>query len=1075
MKASFIMAGACGRLAASLLLAAGPWPATASGEMELTLTVTAKGRADIAGVLEDGCALRFTARLVFVPDLVTGRYDKPAVEQYTFSASGNGHIMDIESWTYSGRQPPPGTVSLNFDPAEGRAWIGWRYLDDFVQSDPEGDGQGSDRLARTAIKMAEDDLDRQDGAGEVRFAPNAASFTASGNSQGTHSDILGHAEMNASYTLVRQGEDLEAVILKPRGYESWLPIAGPDQSLPGTNPVAVVAELRLRGTQAPPPVRRARFRFELVEVSKEPGLCLNAPAKAAARADFDLGLAQPGGIAPGSPRQRYETENLSTDAQAVVLCYDHGAFARLRVTAITDTGEEIPAHVEGDPGLATLTLPQDENDNRIADAWEQEQGTWGEVQNPKWDESNLPDDHEVNGDGISLYEKYRGFMFAGRHERLQARCKHVFVYDPDGLVHANLDSVMSFQTASFLRVRFVEDETWTGPGPAGSDKRIVNFNTSGHGHAVDQHALHVRMVNSKSPTLADDFQKLWKAKYGQKLNRNISAFYGFTYHDVTGGHWAEAPRSAFAIELYPWGIERISREYVKYHTFALAQFKDYDTAPADEQVRLLAEWEKLTDEHIRSKYEDWEEQNYLYLMAGTSHELGHGVGIDDLQAPHNGGPWSCYLRYLDWDFGPNPMDRMELTARWHHATHRPQEFCHDPTATNPGKGCYEQIHVTDRRGAGVAWWRSRDPVETARPASAGGEPASPTLRTPGTPAPSPRSPALAAASPPSLGLASVLEWDAPQAGDPLRLTVRLGSPAVMRTWTRMLLEEQASATLPPFPAIAADWADGLRLELSRVEPDGRRTVVLGSGPWAAFRRTVPADPGIWERRLGARLREFLTDPAAVGLMPGEYVLGVAWDGRNFVNPALLPSSGVVTSEDLHFFVTQPTNDLDRACHLRRLAFQAWDRGQLDQARQYGRAALGLAPDDAGREAVDNAFVVAVASLGLNDPLGAAQALQTFGGRQNSGASPEVRLQAHRFFHALAPSLRIIGPAADPGVAGRLEVLGHPGQTYEVQGSADLAVWTRLDRRLTTTTPYEVVDARGGDGGSPRFYRVLWLP
>jgi hypothetical protein len=883
--------------------------------------------------------------------------------------------------------------------------------------------------------------------------------------------MFGQGEITATYSVSRGGEEVEAVIVKPRGYETWLPMAGPYLTLPGTNPVVVMAELRLKGTPAPPPVRRARFRFELVDVSREPGYCLNAPPQGEADDDFDLGLAKPGGIIPGSsPPQTYETENLGNSAMAVVFVYDHGAFGRMRVTAITDTGEEIPAHVEGEPDRKTLNLPKDDNNNRIADAWEQDEGTWGEVTDAGWDEADEPDDHEVNGDGIGLYEKYRGFMFAGEHERLKARRKHVFIHDPDGLVHVNLDSVMDFEAASKLRVRFVEDDTWTGSGAAGGDKRIVNFNTSGHGHAVDQHALHVRLVNSKSPTIADDFQAMWKAKYGEPLARDISSCYGFTYHDVTGGNWPDAPRSAFVIELYPWGIERISRDYVQYHTWGLKQFEDFDTATPDEQARMREELARLADEHIAANPGDWEEQNYLYLMAGVSHELGHGVGIDDLQAPHTGGPWSCFLRYLDADFPPDLQDRMELKARWRHAANRPQEFCHVATATVPGKGCYKQIHVTDRQAKGAALRGTTQGDPTSR----GGEPGSPRPLSPDAPDRPRRGPSPAAGPPSALGVTAELEWTAPLAGDPLRFTVRLSSPAVTQTWTRALLEDGASATPPEFPAIAANWPDGLRLELSRVEAGGARTVVQPSGAWESFRRAAPADPGLWERRLGARAREFLTDPAALKLVPGAYVLSLAWDGRGLVEDTVLPASGVVAGGEVPFTVAPPADDAGRACHLRRLAFEAWDRGALEPARQLGREALGLAPAEAGREAVDNAFVVAVASLRLNDPLGSAQVLQALGGRQGEGASPEARLQAHRFFNALAPSLRI-SRAAGPGFAERLEVLGHPGHTYEVQVSANLGTWTRLDRRLTTTVPYEVVDTDAGDAVSHRFYRVLWLP
>jgi hypothetical protein len=1042
-------------------------------ELELTLEVTANGAGNIAHAIEDQCEMQFTARLVFAPDPKTGRYGDPVQETYTMTASGSGHVLDIESWTYSAVQPTPGTVSLNYYPDEGRATIGWGYLDHFIRSEPEG-GQGSERLARTAIKLADDDITQQPDAGEVRFKPNAASFTATGSTRGQYQDILGHGEMSATFTLTRGGERVEAVILRPRGYESWEPMGGSDQSLPGTNHLVVTAVLRMPGTSAPPPVRKARFRFELMDGSKEPGLCLNAPSRAEAHQHYDLQFAAAGTVDPSANRVRHVTEDLSTEASVVVFCYDYGAFAQLRVTAITDTGEEIPAHVEGEPDTPTLRLPEDANDNRVADVWERAQGTWGKIQDPAWDGADEPNDHEVQGDGISLYERYRGFRFGQTHERLAARRKHVFVYDPDGLVHCNLDSVMSFAAASGLEVRFVEDETWTGPGAAGRAKRVVNFNTSGFGHAVDQHALHVRLVCSQTPALAGDFQAMWRAKYGKKLNRDISSYYGFTYHDVTGGKWAEAPRSAFAIELYPWGIDRISRLFVRYHTSGLSQFANYDAEPADEQARLLTELDQLTDDHIRENPDDWEEQNYLYLLAGTSHELGHGVGIDDLVPPHNGGPWSCYMRYLAGDFPPDPLDRMELDARWRHPTHRPQEFCRSPVATVPGKGCYHQIHVTDRPGA-------RRPAQTALAAAAASasdragfapdagaaraRPAASGVRLPA---------AFPAGDTAPLRVEAVLGWDAPLAGDPLWITVRLASPGAMEAWTQALAEGRPGPGPAAFPTIAREWPAGIRLELSRVAADGSRTTVLGAGPWDTFRRAVAPDASAWEERLGTRTREFLTDPAALPLPAGEYGLVVAWDGRGLAETTVLPAGGIVTGKELRFTVGEATDAPAQASHLRRLAYQAWDTGRDEQARQWGSEALGLNPTDGSREALDTVLVVAAAKLRLNDSFGAAQTLEVLGRQAAADELHEVQAQAGHLLNALAPSVHLVrGGGLDR--APRLEVLGHPGQEYEVRVSSDLRSWLPLDRRVALAHRYEVEDAAALASPTGRYYQVLWLP
>ncbi|MBL9138358.1 MAG: hypothetical protein JNK85_20985 [Verrucomicrobiales bacterium] len=1031
--------------------------ADASGEIVVTVKITAKGKGAIGTGISDECEFEFNGRAVFRPDPATGRYGDAADEQYTVTASGSGHILDIENWSYHERQPGPGTISLSFKPSDGRAVVGWPYMVDFIVSEPEA-GQGAERLARTAIKIAEDDLIMKDNSGVVTFKPNAQSFFTSGNASGSHADILSSAELNASYTVTRNGEQVEAVILPPKDYGQWMPTAGPDQTTPGTNPVVVAAELRLKGAQGTPPVTRAKFRFELQDTSKEPGLCLNAPAKDQATSDFDLQFSKSKGIEPTHQKQRYETADFTTSSSAIVLCYDYGAAAKVKVTAITEAGEEIPAHLDGKPDVKWLTLPQDDNGNRLADAWEKAEEVWGKASAPNWDEADEPNDHETNGDGISLYEKYRGFKFGGEHERLMARKKFIFIHDPDSLVHLNLGSVMSFEMTAKLRVRFVEGDEWTGPGTAGAKKRIVNFNTSGFGHAVDQHALHVRLVNSPTPTLAKDFQDMWKAKYGSELNRDISTYYGFTYHDLTGGEWPESPRSAFAVELYSAGIEDISRSYVLYHTYGLSLFKDYAKASNAEKERLRNEAARLANEYIESHQADWEEQNYLYLMAGTSHELGHGIGIDDLAPPNDGGPWSCFMRYISADFPRDPNDRMEIQARWHHPVLSPQEFCHDPTATTTGKGCYEQIHVTDQRKGGPVLHFYPSLPSPGSPVTA--QPPSRWLMTPSVDS--------------SLQVDATPEWDSPLEGDPLRFSIRLTVPSVVRTWSQILHQQLPRTDPPAFPAIADSWPDGFLLELSRIETNGTKTVVVPSGPWTEYRRQPPAHPSVWERRTGVRTREFLTDPTKVPLKAGAYTLAVAWDGRNRVDPALLPASGVVTSGELRFTVASPMDDAQRAAQLRRLAYQAWDQGRFGDAQRFGQNALGLAPEDSDREATDNVFVVAASGLRLGAARASAQLLAQFGSDVAIRSNPELRRMARDWNTGIAPSLRLDSQPA-PGVPAKLRIIAHAGYTYTVQVSTDLKTWISLDRRLASEPSYDVTDANSGDPSGIRFYRVVWEP
>jgi hypothetical protein len=85
-------------------------------------------------------------------------------------------------------------------------------------------------------------------------------------------------------------------------------------------------------------------------------------------------------------------------------------------------------------GYDDIPLPRDEDNNRIADAWQEEKGVTGLPE--EWDEAEVRG-QSVKGDGLSLYQKYRGFVTAtagGRsHVRLEPHEKSHFVIDAQGI------------------------------------------------------------------------------------------------------------------------------------------------------------------------------------------------------------------------------------------------------------------------------------------------------------------------------------------------------------------------------------------------------------------------------------------------------------------------------------------------------------------------------------------------------------------------------------------------------------------------------------------------------------------
>jgi hypothetical protein len=503
----------------------------------------------------------------------------------------------------------------------------------------------------------------------------------------SHRVLQSSAVLAYTLTYEREPTNLEAVITIPFDeYEQWQPEAGRDEDTVG-NQLRIEAELRYKDRPDETPVEKATFRFHLLDTTREPGVCLNAPAKDKAKDTLDLKIDQDVNldlqVEDPESGQAASTLEPARAAGVTISSYDWGAYGRLRVTATTEDGRVLVAHLDGQPEIQELTIPLDDNGNHTADAWEQNEGVLGKNLPADWDGSPIPRGLKSDGDGIALYEKYRGFEFgvAGqtRHERLVALARHIFVYDPDGIVLSTMVDPRSVESslsrASQCRVRFVDDEHWTGAGESGSGKRLVNFN-SGYGHAVDQHALDVRLDDGATPTHPPAWAATYEAATGAPYTGAVGGARGMTYPDYSTGRSMESPQDAFRIVVFSNNIWQAMRDYATFHTQALPEFA---SAASDVVAREVA---RYTAEHMDQASEAYQKQ----LARVISHEAGHALGVnhhDPLQA----GDKTCVMRYTGGTDCPrNADDRFELACYnpW------PHTFC------TSGANCWGQVQVSDR-------------------------------------------------------------------------------------------------------------------------------------------------------------------------------------------------------------------------------------------------------------------------------------------------------------------------------------------------------------------------------------------
>lgn len=501
-----------------------------------------------------------------------------------------------------------------------------------------------------------------------------AGGAAPASSPDTQRSDEGGGTLTVTYTLSynMDPDDLEAVFVLPNDFDAWQPTGLRNENVPAGG-LKIGVRLRRKDKPDEQPGEKASFTFELLDTSREPGICLNFPAPDSVTqpAPFDLQILETDnpGLEVKEKGQSASTEGEpSPDAEVMVRSFDYGAFAILKATARVGDRTYI-AHLAGDETKQFLRLPKDDNENRVADAWEKSVGCLDKNLPADWDGADDPSGQGTTGDGISLYEKYRGFDFAGIHERLKPyNKKYVFCADVTGGVQQALVSPSmspyAFTKVSRTALRFIDDNRWTGEGSSANGKRIVNFNHGwSGGHAVDQHGLRVNLAAAENPVAPPGYNAWRAAKGWDAVDAPSETTAGLTFPDASATDeipWS--PGDTYEIQVYPATIRRAIIAWVGYHLSGTE-----------------AEARKYISEHPG----DYDERYGRKLSSIISHELSHGIGAPD-HTPRTAGDKKCVMRY----FGPSdcprdPADAFELKARtW------PDSLC---------GGCWSKVDVSDRR------------------------------------------------------------------------------------------------------------------------------------------------------------------------------------------------------------------------------------------------------------------------------------------------------------------------------------------------------------------------------------------
>ncbi len=242
-------------------------------------------------------------------------------------------------------------------------------------------------------------------------------------------------DLALQWTIRDKLPDVELVLGpdKNREYLDWRPSVEPGKDT--GRPLRLRAQLKSPAGEDLSRIRVEKFTWRLSDTSREPGNAMNFPVNGAGTA-FDLQLT---GYATGSGTVSF----LDNERQALelrkpdglfsvigVIPHDWGGWSVLRVEAELQDGRVIkgeldPALSAGGP-LDEIRIPRSHPDSKISASWVEEKGALSQSDDEDSDEA--PEGKPgVDGDGLSLYEEYRGFFVGGKHTSTDPHKKDLFV------------------------------------------------------------------------------------------------------------------------------------------------------------------------------------------------------------------------------------------------------------------------------------------------------------------------------------------------------------------------------------------------------------------------------------------------------------------------------------------------------------------------------------------------------------------------------------------------------------------------------------------------------------------------
>ena len=277
---------------------------------------------------------------------------------------------------------------------------------------------------------------------------------------------------------------LELVITAP-GYDEWRPEGNIKKPTEPGNKLMARATLKPKDGEGKFVPRVKNIRFQLLDTSREPGICLNWPLSAKDQ-DYDLRLAAVAGGKLSKSDQILEVDDPKRNdegqayAEVQIDSYDFGGRASLRAICLLADGREIEGVMKEVGEMPRL--PKMKSPGWVADSWKQKNKAASLADD---DDNEKVEGQKDNGDGFTLYEEYRGWAENEKHIDGDPKRKDLFILNQIGAGGADaIGGIKLFERVSKLIThhRLSESEMSTAA-------RLMKGNHREAPHRVDQHGV----------------------------------------------------------------------------------------------------------------------------------------------------------------------------------------------------------------------------------------------------------------------------------------------------------------------------------------------------------------------------------------------------------------------------------------------------------------------------------------------------------------------------------------------------------------------------------------------------------